>query len=139
MNEIESELLNLAMDHNISVEIHRDKPEGLPSFSIPDLKLIMINAAKDDYIFEFAHEIAHILNDDVSVTPLYYSATNRSKIELEANRTAIKLLLPYYCAEQSADQVRSVRFMESYGVPGWLESTVVEEIEEYYEVHNNGQ
>lgn len=29
--------------------------------------------------------------------------------------------------------------MESYGVPGWLESTVVEEIEEYYEVHNNGQ
>lgn len=72
MNEIESELLNLAMDHNISVEIHRDKPEGLPSFSIPYLKLIMINAAKDDYIFEFAHEIAHILNDDVSVTPLYY-------------------------------------------------------------------
>lgn len=60
----------------------------------------MVNANRHDYIFSFAHEIGHILNDDTGISPLFYSGTNRSKDEAAANRTAINLLLPYYCSEK---------------------------------------
>lgn len=136
MNDVEIGLLNFALDHGIGVTIRRDIPESMPSFCRTDIKKIMVNATRHDYIFAFAHEIGHILNNDIGANPMFYTATNRSKIEADANRMAIKLLLPYYCKNRELDMISSTGFVESFKAPAWLDYVAQDEINKYFSGEN---
>lgn len=79
--------------------------------------------------FTIAHEIGHVLNGEADV--LYFSGfNNHSKIEMRANRQAIKLLLEYCnCHDLSLEPVQ---FLENFGIPGTFEDLVKEESARYY-------
>lgn len=130
--DIASDLINFAMEHGIAVELRRDLAPNIPSIALPQIKKIMVNANNHDYIFQFAHEMGHILNDDIALAPLCFSANNRSKLEVAANRTAIQILMPFYCDYREAYMARSTDFIEVFNAPTWLDPIVCEEIENYY-------
>lgn len=133
MHNIEVGLLNLALDNGIGVTIRRDIPDNMPSFCRTDIKKIMVNANRHDYIFSFAHEIGHILNDDTGISPLFYSGTNRSKDEAAANRTAINLLLPYYCSEKNKYVANAEEFTMLFKTPKHLYTMIENELKNYFE------
>lgn len=135
--EILSDLINFSMNNGIAVEIRRDLAPSVPSMSFPQIKKIMVNANNHDYIFQFAHEMGHILNDDSSLAPLCFSANNRSKLEVAANRTAIKILMPFYCDSREPYMARSTEFINIFNAPSWLNYIVCEEISKYYTISGN--
>lgn len=129
MNDFEIELLNLALDNGIGVSIRRDISSDVPSFCLPELKKIMVNAKCHDYIFQFAHEIGHIMNGDTSETKLLFTSHAYSKTEYSAHKTGIKLLVSMYA--KKAPELNYVKFMEQFCIPARMEAVVLEEMNNY--------
>lgn len=133
MDQIITDLLNYAMDHNISLIISRDLSPYTPSAVDTQMRKIIFNANwynRKQLAFSLAHEIGHILNGDSSVKPLYFTP-NKTKLEYEANTTAIRLLLPYYLEDREKSHIKSYDFMDGFGIPPYLEDTVIEMIKNY--------
>lgn len=134
MDRITKDLVNIAMEHGFGVELTPDmKPYTTALTSIKYHKIIVNTNyyVKDQIIFQFAHELGHVLNGDESLTPLYYSPT-KYKIEGAANRTAIGLLIPYYFKDTPLECVNIVNFMNAFKIPSHLTDIATIEINEYY-------
>lgn len=134
INSIMTSLMNVAFDNGYSVILESRFTPYTPSAANPFTKTIVIN---DNWHnprqlpFQLAHELGHLLNKDENSACLYFSPT-KSGIEGNANRTAIRLLLPYYLDNNESEHVSSVEFMESLGMSQYLEDMVQEEIINYY-------
>ena len=106
-------------------------------FYWPDMSSIIVNEDllySNDVNFAIAHELSHALEKHYEISALYSSSfSSRSKIEAEANITAIKILLEVYLEENEIDfkQLNSLKFMEYYGISSSLYSCIEETILSY--------
>lgn len=133
MDNILTNLMNLAMDNGIAVQASGDLSPDTPCAVNTKTKTILLNTNlrnKKQLAFQFAHEIGHILNGDHSNEMLYYTPT-RNAIETRANQSAIKLLLPYYIDDKDTDRINLNEFMSLFAIPTHLEDIVKSEIINY--------
>ena len=105
-----------------------------PPAAKPSKKRIVMNPNwhnKREIPFQFAHEIAHILNDDDTNWVYYYQGVHNgvSKLEYETNRIAIRIVLSYF--NQDEIEYNPVRFMQAFAIPDHLSSAVNEELSDY--------
>lgn len=69
--------------------------------------------------FQFAHELAHIMNHDNCTLAFYHASySSQERIEREANIGAIKLLLPIF--KDMGYSNNPVTFMQVFHVPNYL-------------------
>lgn len=84
--------------------------------------------------FEISHELGHCIKKHEELSD-YYNATDygRQKLEFEANRIAIEILLYIWSNEYDFDkeQLNAVKFMEYYNIPWTLEGYVRESMSNY--------
>lgn len=84
--------------------------------------------------FEISHELGHCIKKHEELSA-YYNATDysRRKLEFEANRIAIEILLFIWSNEYDLEreQLNAVKFMEYYSIPWNLESCVRESMLNY--------
>lgn len=84
--------------------------------------------------FEISHELGHCIKKHEELSG-YYNATDysRRKLEFEANRIAIEILLFIWSNEYDLEreQLNAVKFMEYYNIPWNLESYVRESMLNY--------
>lgn len=84
--------------------------------------------------FEISHELGHCIKKHEELSA-YYNATDysRRKLEFEANRIAIEILLFIWSKEYDLEreQLNAVKFMEYYNIPWNLESYVRESMLNY--------
>ncbi|MGF2057320.1 MULTISPECIES: ImmA/IrrE family metallo-endopeptidase [Enterococcus] len=84
--------------------------------------------------FEVSHELGHCIKKHEELSA-YYNATDysRRKLEFEANRIAIEILLFIWSNEYDLEreQLNAVKFMEYYKIPWNLESYVRESMLNY--------
>lgn len=106
-------------------------------FYWPDLNAIVINEdllSSNDVNFAIAHELSHALEKHYEISALYSASfSSRSKIEAEANISAIKILIEVYLEENEMDfsQLNSVKFMEYYGINSSLYSYIEDTLLSY--------
>lgn len=128
-------LMNQAYDYGFNVIKTNDyESSHTPAAVNPFYKTIVLNSKWHEpkqLPFQLAHEMGHLLNKDGQSSCLYFSPSKYG-IEGNANRTAIKLLLPYYLDDNIMEHVSSVRIMESLDMDQYLEGMVQEEILKYY-------
>ncbi len=129
-------LMNQAYDYGFKV-INNDKYKSsdTPAAVNPHYKTIVLNSKWHEprqIPFQLAHEMGHLLNKDGQSSCLYFSPSKYG-IEGNANRTAIKLLLPYFLDDNIIEHVSSVKIMESLNMSQYLEGMVQEEILNYYQ------
>lgn len=134
MDEIVTYLFNLALKNKIGVEATNLLSPEAPSIAVADERKIIINLNwpnKNELPFQIAHEISHILNHDDGV--LYYTTyASQSKIEANANLTAIGLLATYYQDCFDFENINPVRFMQTFGIPLNLEYQVTDKLTEIF-------
>lgn len=84
--------------------------------------------------FEISHELGHCIKKHEELSA-YYNATDysRRKLEFEANRIAIEILLFIWSNEYDLEreQLNAVKFMEYYNIPWNLENCVRESMLNY--------
>lgn len=132
MNDLKIYLINYALQHDIGVIITDKLKPYTTSQADISTRQIIINEnwhRPSEVPFMIAHEIAHILNEDVGI--VYYSSfANKTKVEHSANIKAIEILLDY-CELQDLT-LEPEQFRQSFGIPTSLSDTVNEEYENYY-------
>lgn len=128
--EITDYLKWIAKENDVHILEIFDSDSNLKDAALPNSKLVIMNLSfktRESYCFRLAHELSHILFGDSVDQQLYaYSPLSHKSEEILANTNAIRLLLNY----STPASVES--FMQLHHLPGWLEGTVLEEIEEYY-------
>ncbi len=84
--------------------------------------------------FEISHELGHCIKKHEELSD-YYNANDygRRKLEFEANRIAIEILLYIWSNEYDfeKEQLNAVNFMEYYNIPWTLEGYVRESMSNY--------
>ncbi|WP_430606084.1 ImmA/IrrE family metallo-endopeptidase [Enterococcus sp. DIV0180] len=84
--------------------------------------------------FEISHELGHCIKKHEELSS-YYNATgySRRKLEFEANRIAIEILLFIWSNEFDIEKehINAVKFMEYYKIPWNLESYVIDSMKNY--------
>lgn len=134
INKIMNGLMNQAFNDGFNV-IKEDKfTPYTPAAVNPSNKIIVLNSnwhKPNQLPFQLAHEMGHLLNNDGESSCLYFSPSKHG-IEGNANRTAIKLLLPYYLEDNIFEHVSSTKFMELLNMDQYLDDMVQEEIINYY-------
>ncbi|WP_076645653.1 ImmA/IrrE family metallo-endopeptidase [Latilactobacillus sakei] len=133
MDGIITNLLNYALDNDIGITATKLLSAHTPSVVDVQTRHIVFNTNwynQKQLAFTLAHEISHVMNNDNSVKPLYFTPT-KLKFEYSANVEAIKLLLPYYMADKEVDQLNSFSFMQCFAIPSHLEDIVIDEIKNY--------
>lgn len=91
-------LCDYAESLSIRVKIMDSAPSAWSSVASPELRLIYFNPNWKPVLEQpaiLAHEIAHIVVQSECIFPCE-SSTVREKVESEANRIAVKLLITYY-------------------------------------------
>jgi len=123
-------LLNYALDHSISFESVPGLKPDTPSFAITDKRFIVLNMNwhnKRELPFQVAHEIGHVLNNHPGV--LYYSSpASNTKIEAEANSTAVDLLIDY-CKSIDLYHMDVYKFMDRFAIPNSVKTSVIDKLE----------
>lgn len=133
MDEIMTALMNQAfLKYKIRIILSSEADPYTPSVAHTESRTIIINTNfhdKKQIPLQMAHEVGHIINGDQATQPVYFSMMQTDyPMELEANRTAIKLLLPFYLRDKDVENVNSQEFMDTFSVPTHLENIVKEEI-----------
>lgn len=125
----------IAYDKGFSVILDDRFTSHTPSAANPFTNTIVINEnwyKPEQLSFQLAHELGHLINKDGTSACLYFSPS-KSGIEGNANRTAIRLLLPLYLEEKDKEQVNITKFMNDLDMPHYLEDMVEKEILNYYD------
>jgi len=129
-DEILTDLMNFAFKHDIGFTATDRLSPVTPSAVDTETRRIVLNLnwhIKRQIPYQFAHEIGHIINGDHANGPLYFTP-GKNRIEFEANRSAVKLIMPYYLYDRRADQINPLEFMHAFAIPSHLESMVESEL-----------
>ncbi len=84
--------------------------------------------------FEISHELGHCIKKHEELSAYYYATNSaRNKLEFEANKIAIEILIFIWSNEYDLDkdQLNAVKFMEYYKIPWNLEGFVRESMQNY--------
>ena len=125
MDNLISYLVNYGFDRGISTTLTEKLPPHFPSSASSKYQKVLINMNwynQWEVPFSLAHELGHLINHDQGIN-YYHSETVHTKIEYQANCTAIDILLKY-CHENDIAITNPVTFCEKFGVPACLEYTV---------------
>ncbi|WP_125764494.1 ImmA/IrrE family metallo-endopeptidase [Companilactobacillus hulinensis] len=134
INDVTTYLMNLAYDNKTTVIIEDKFSEYTPAAVNTNTKIIVLNSKwyrPNQIPFQLAHELGHILNNDGAKACLYFSPS-KFGIEGHANKTAIHLLVPLFFGDTEYMHANTVRFMDAFGIPPYMESVVTSEIKDYY-------
>lgn len=134
MDEILTDLMNFAMNHGIGFTATKDLNPYTASAVDTKTRQIVLNLNwhdKKQLVFQFAHELGHIINGDHSDQILYFTP-GKFGIELEANKAAVDLIAPYYLNDRELEQINPVEFMKIYAIPSHLFETVKYELIKCY-------
>lgn len=134
MDDILTQVLNYGFDRGIGIYMLQLKPWTKPQAN-SEANAIVLNTNwhnKKELAFQAAHEIAHLLDGDRGV--LYY-ATKPAKTaaEGEANRTALKIVVPMYFADTDPEDANLHAFMSDLAIPCWLEDEARLTIHKHFE------
>lgn len=104
-------------------------PEYVPHQSNPRTrKIAMIGQyGRQDLIFPYAHEIAHIIFGDRTVDKIYaYSPGAHTDSEINADNHALDLLINWFDSHQDSGIIYSQRyaFMDWFKIPAHLETAL---------------
>lgn len=133
MYEVNSHLLKIADDLGLELCFVDMKRSG---FYFAEEKTIFLSndLLNENSDFEVSHELAHCIKKHEELSA-YYNATvsSRRKMEFEANRIAIEILLFIWSNEYDFDkeQLNAVKFMEYYKIPWNLEGCVRESMRNF--------
>lgn len=131
-DEIMTELLKTAWDHDILVQIDNTLSPYTPSVSNSVTRRIMINSnwhIHRQLAYHLAHELHHVFNHDSNI--LYFTPTKHG-IEGQANYAAIERLVPLYFRDMEPEKVSSERFMHDLAISSNMRDAVENEIRYYY-------
>lgn len=127
-------ILNYAFSINVGFTLTDELPPDSPSFSLPQSKRVFVNMNwqnKKELPFIAAHELGHVLNGDNTQKLLYYTTSaTKIKIEYEANKTGIDLLLKF-CESADLMYDNYLTFMDDFGVPKTLTTLVKKRLTEW--------
>lgn len=133
MHEINSHLLELANDLGLELQFVNMNRSGI-YFAEEKTIFLSNNLLDENSDFEISHELAHCIKKHEELSA-YYNANNysRGKLEFEANRIAIEILLFIWSNEYDFEKehLNIVKFMEYYKIPWSLESCVRETMSNY--------
>lgn len=133
-DEIYQDLANYAMKLGLGIISSNEFDPSTSSCIDYQRKMIIVNKnyrKPKQVIFQLAHEIGHYLNGDDFGRTVFFSPAMMG-YEGRANRTGIKLLLPYYLEGKDIEHVNTANFMEYFDIPMSCESAVIDEINNYY-------
>lgn len=83
-------------------------------------------------VFQFAHELAHVIHGDQGDIVYYHSSfTGKESVEYKANVGAVRLLIPFFCQETEQENANQQRFMKAFDVPSYLSGVVTDELKKY--------
>ena len=120
-------LLDKAKNMNVDVVWDNHFSSYTPPASSTKYNRIVMNTnwhKPNEFIFQLAHELAHIQNHDECDIAFYHASySSHERIEHEANLGAIKLLLQIY--RDMECEMNSVTFMKLFSIPGYLFDNVV--------------
>lgn len=131
--EVNSHLQNLVNDMGLELVFADIDRSGI---YFADEKTIFLNndLLNKNSDFEISHELGHCIKKHEELAA-YYNATgySRSKLEFEANRIAIEILLFIWLNEFDIEKehINAVKFMEYYKIPWNLESYVIDSMKNY--------
>lgn len=133
MCEVNHHLLKIVNDMGLDL-IFTDMDRSGIYFADEKVIFLSDKLLENNSDFEISHELGHCIkkHEELSV---YYNATDfsRRKLEFEANRIAIEILLFIWSNEYDfeREQLNAVKFMEYYNIPWNLESCVRESMLNY--------
>lgn len=133
MHEVNSHLLKLVTDLGLELCFVNMERSGI-YFAEEKTIFLSNNLLDENSDFEISHELGHCIEKHEKLSA-YYNANDysRRKLEFEANRIAIEILLFIWSNEYDFDkeQLNAVKFMEYYKIPWSLESCVRETMRNY--------
>ncbi|MDT2528572.1 MULTISPECIES: ImmA/IrrE family metallo-endopeptidase [Enterococcus] len=133
MCEVNGHLLKLVKSLGLELLFVNMERSGI-YFSEEKAIFLSNNLLDENSDFEISHELGHCIEKHEELSA-YYNATDysRRKLEFEANRIAIEILLFIWSNEYDFDkeQLNAVRFMEYYNIPWSLESCVRDTMQNY--------
>lgn len=133
MCEVNGHLLKLVKSLGLELLFVNMERSGI-YFSEEKAIFLSNNLLDENSDFEISHELGHCIEKHEELSA-YYNATDysRRKLEFEANRIAIEILLFIWSNEYDFDkeQLNAVRFMEYYNIPWSLESCVRDTMKNY--------
>lgn len=107
-------------------------PQTAPC-SYPATKRIALNANWEnqrEIPFQLAHEMGHIFCQHNNCAALYHSCY-KQVMELEADTTAVQLILPIYDQLLPTEQMNATDFIAYFGIPEYLKSMIQQEFKIY--------
>lgn len=131
--EVNSHLQSLVNDMGLELVFADIDRSGI---YFADEKVIFLNndLLDKNSDFEISHELGHCIEKHEELAS-YYNATgySRRKLEFEANRIAIEILLFIWLNEFDIEKehINAVKFMEYYKIPWNLEGYVRDSIKNY--------
>ncbi|KRM07653.1 MAG: ImmA/IrrE family metallo-endopeptidase [Liquorilactobacillus ghanensis] len=135
MNELLIQLTQLAHKKEISVYWITSLTPEAPSIASADQRIIIMNQnwkKPHELIFQFAHELAHLLRNESSDQILYRTTTAQLlSIEHQTNQLAINLLIPFYLKQVTTHTINSQEFIQSFGIPQRYQELVKQELTAY--------
>ncbi|GAJ25303.1 hypothetical protein JCM15457_162 [Liquorilactobacillus sucicola DSM 21376 = JCM 15457] len=121
-------LLSKAKTVGVCVVWSKDLKQDTPPTASFKYKTIVMNdnwRNRDEFIFQLAHELAHILTGDPYDAALYQRTfKHHALIEHKANIGAIKLLLPFYCDYVNQSVANAPAFVKLFCIPTHLTEDV---------------
>lgn len=133
MCEVNHHLLKIVNDMGLDL-IFTDMDRSGIYFADEKVIFLSDKLLENNSDFEISHELGHCIKKHEELSA-YYNATDysRRKLEFEANRIAIEILLFIWSNEYDFDkeQLNTVKFMEYYNIPWNLESCVRESMLNY--------
>lgn len=141
-DDIMSYLDNIAIDNNIRVIWEHFDPYTPPGASYEDMCIVM-NLDwhnQDELVFQYAHELSHIIRGDKSDLAFYNtSRNNKSGIEYQTNAIAVRLLVPFYCNDTDIKDINVYDFIDRYCIPEYLADVVKSEITKFFNDRNKNK
>ncbi|MGM0163871.1 ImmA/IrrE family metallo-endopeptidase [Enterococcus sp. DIV1059_2] len=133
MSEVNHHLLKIVNDMGLNL-IFTDMDRSGIYFADEKVIFLSNKLLENNSDFEISHELGHCIKKHEELSA-YYNATDysRRKLEFEANRIAIEILLFIWSNEYDfeREQLNAVKFMEYYNIPWNLESYVRESMLNY--------
>lgn len=127
------DVMNYAMENGVTFLMEDRLSEYTPSAANPSTHTVLINSRFHDPYqipYQAAHEVEHVLMEHSG--QLYFNGADTCGQEGEANRGALKLLVPMYFADIDADAANPYTFMKAFSIPGTMYDYTVSAIQEYY-------
>lgn len=142
VDDIISYLNNIAIDNNIRVIWEHFAPYTPSGASYEDMCVVMNLDWHNQHelIFQYAHELSHIIRGDKSDLAFYNtSRNNKSGIEYQTNVIAVRLLVPFYCNNTDIKDINVYDFIERYCIPKYLVDVATDEITKFFNERNKNR